>query len=263
MYLDSIKDIKVPSVEEERDLISKAQSGDISARNKLVTANLKFVVKCVKRFTNSRVPILDLIEEGNMGLIEAVNHFDLNCKHRFTTYAIWWINQSIIKYFQDKSRLIRIPVNKSNELVRINKMIDNYNEKNEIVDYDKIAQELGLDINAVINLVNVACPTISFDMILDDDDENSNASIYDVIPSDLPAIEDILENEDERKNLEKIIDTLPEREKNVIKMRYGFNNFGEMSLEDIGQTFNLTKERVRQLESNALETIKKKLEKTA
>ena len=261
MYFNSIKDIKVLDSEEEKELIIKAQQGDIKARNKIVNANLKFVVKSVKKYSSANVPILDLIEEGNMGLMEAIKHFDVESGNKFTTYAIWWINQSIIKYFQDKSRLIRIPVNKSNDLIRINKMIDKYNDKNEAVDFDEIAGELGIDRSAVVNLINIACPVVSLDKSLDADDDSGSgkASVHDVIPSDLPSAEDELEAEDERRRIESVIDTLPEREREVIKMRYGFNNFGEMCLEDIGQVFNLTKERIRQLEIEALAMLKEKL----
>lgn len=261
MYFNSIKDIKVLDSAEERELIIKAQQGDIKARNKIVNANLKFVVKSVKRYSSANVPILDLIEEGNMGLMEAIKHFDVKSGNKFTTYAIWWINQSIIKYFQDKSRLIRIPVNKSNDLIRINRMIDKYNDKNEAVDFDEIAEELGIDRSAVVNLINIACPVVSLDKSLDADDDSGNgkASVHDVIPSDLPSAEDELEAEDERRRIESVIDTLPEREREVIRMRYGFNNFGEMCLEDIGQVFNLTKERIRQLEIEALAMLKEKL----
>ena len=232
MYFNSIKDIKVLDSEEEKELIIKAQQGDIKARNKIVNANLKFVVKSVKKYSSANVPILDLIEEGNMGLMEAIKHFDVESGNKFTTYAIWWINQSIIKYFQDKSRLIRIPVNKSNDLIRINKMIDKYNDKNEAVDFDEIAGELGIDRSAVVNLINIACPVVSLDKSLDADDDSGSgkASVHDVIPSDLPSAEDELEAEDERRRIESVIDTLPEREREVIKMRYGSNNFGEMCL---------------------------------
>ncbi len=261
MYFDSIKDLKPLAIEEENDLILKAQQGDVKARNRIVDANLKFVVKSVKRFTNTNVPILDLIEEGNLGLMEAIKHFDVNSGNKFTTYAIWWINQSIIKYFQDKSRLIRVPVNKSNDLIRINRMIDDYNDKNVAVDYDAIAGELGIDRSAVINLINIACPVASLDRSLDSEDEGGNGktSAHDIIASDVPTAEEELEAEYERERIESIIDTLPEREREVVRMRYGFGNFGEMCLEDIGQKFNLTKERIRQLESGALAMLKEKL----
>ena len=261
MYFDSIKNIEALKYDEEIRLIKLAQAGDINARNRVVNANLKFVVKSAKKYSNPRISILDLIEEGNIGLIEAVSHFDTESNNKFSTYAVWWINQSIIKYFQDKSRLIRIPVNRSNELIKINKMIEEYNDKNILVDYDEIASELNLDRNAVLNIINISCPISSLDKTVNNDEDNngSKASINDFIASTLPTAVDLLEDEANKEYIESLLNEMPKRERDVLKLRYGFNKFGEMGLEDIGQIYNLTKERIRQIESKALDILREKL----
>ena len=258
IYFDSIKGYEPLTQEEERKYIQLAQNGDINARNKVVNANLKFVIKVAKDFHIPNVSTMDIISEGNLGLIEAVERFDVNQQTKFITYAVWWIRQAIIKFLQDKVRLIRIPINKNNELAEIYKKIEEYKKDNNEINLGKIADELNIKKTSLRNIINASMPICSLDKEYENDDNNSSTS-YDMIASDEDTPEEALIKESESNHIRKVIDTLPERIALVIKMRYGMGDYGEMNLEDIGEILNLTKERVRQLECEGLKLLREKL----
>ena len=258
LYYESINRFGNIPETEERELIKKAQAGDIDARNKVVQTHLRFVANCAKRFARSDMSILDLISEGNLGLIEAIYHFDVEAKNKFITYAVNWINQAMIKYLQDNSRTIRIPVNRSNEVRKIKEKIIEAEENNSKVELKKIAEELGLDSETCRNLLAICSPMASLDTQISSDG-NKSISIGDMIESTYPSAEELIEKDETKKYVRKMVATLPERERKIIMMRYGIGEYTEMSLEDIGQILNITKERVRQLENDAIAMLREKM----
>lgn len=252
MYLKEINKIPLISHEEETELAIKAKNGDQNAKNKIVNANLRFVVNVAKKYQNHGLDLLDLISEGNIGLLTAIEKFDVEKGYHFISYAVWWIRQSILKAICEKSRSIRLPLNRANELVQIEhakKVIGN--KKTEQQEYEEIGQMLNMDPVHVREMVNISKEMISLDAEINNGDDHARFGDFqeDTLygrPED-KAIENSMSEE-----IDAVLDTLRPTEAKVIKMRYGLNNTKPMSLKEVGDECDLTKERIRQIEKHAI-----------
>lgn len=253
MYLKDINKISMISHEEEVVLAQKAKAGDKNAKNKLINANLRFVVNVAKKYQNHGLDLTDLISEGNLGLLTAVEKFDSSKGYHFISYAVWWIRQSILKAICEKSRPIRLPLNRANELVQIEhakKIIGN--KKTEQQEYEEIGKMLNMEASHVREMINISREMISLDAEINDG-ENNHAKVGDFFEDeafDRPeekAIDTAM-----KKDIDMLISTLKPNEAKVIRMRYGLNGYEPMSLKEVGEVCDLTKERIRQIEKNAL-----------
>lgn len=253
MYLKEINKIPLLTREEEVELTKKAQSGDKAAKDKIINANLRFVVNVAKKYQNHGLDISDLISEGNIGLITAIDKFDVSKGYHFISYAVWWIRQSILKAICEKSRAIRLPLNRANELVKIEharKVIGS--KKSEQQEYEEIAAMLDMDASHVREMLNISREMISLDAEINDS-ENSHAKVSDFFEDSVykrpeeQAIEKSMHSD-----IDNVVDTLRPNEAKVIKMRYGLSGYKPMSLKEVGEECALTKERIRQIEKHAI-----------
>ncbi len=253
MYLKEINKVPMISHEEEVELAQKAQAGDKAAKDKLVNANLRFVVNVAKKYQNHGLDLTDLISEGNLGLLTAVDKFDVTKGYHFISYAVWWIRQSILKAICEKSRAIRLPLNRANELVQIEharKIVGT--KKTEQQEYEEIGAMLNMEPAHVRDMINISREMISLDAETNDTD-NGHSKVSDFFEDnayDRPeekAIEKSMHEE-----IDNVIDTLRPNEARVIRMRYGLNGAKPMSLKEVGEECELTKERIRQIEKHAI-----------
>lgn len=253
MYLKDINKIPMISHEEEIELAIKAQAGDAVAKNKLVNSNLRFVVNVAKKYQNHGLDLTDLISEGNIGLLTAVEKFDVSKGYHFISYAVWWIRQSILKAICEKSRAIRLPLNRANELVQIEhakKVIGS--KKSERQEFEEIAAMLNMDAGHVRDMVNISRDIVSLDAEINDggDGHTKLADFYEDESYERPEEKAITEAMHD--DINKVVDTLRPNEAKVIRMRYGLNGLKPMSLKEVGQECDLTKERIRQIEKHAI-----------
>jgi RNA polymerase primary sigma factor len=255
-YMKEINRIPLLSRKEEDETARAAAKGNMAARNKLVNANLRFVVTVAKKYQGQGMPLSDLINEGNIGLINAVGYFDADKGYHFISYAVWWIRQAIMKALNDKSRMIRLPLNRTGELARINKARKEINEsmsaKEEI---QEIARLSNLDARHVNEILSISRDMVSLASPVDRAGELS--AIGDFIEDDKyktpeeAAMEAALSGE-----MKEVIDTLGGKEADIIRARYGIGNGVPKSLQEIGEAHNITKERVRQIEVKAIKRLK-------
>lgn len=253
VYLKEINKIPLLSYEEETELAIKAAAGDKVAKDKIVNANLRFVVNIAKKYKNSGMEFLDLISEGNIGLLTAIEKFDVSKGYHFISYAVWWIRQAILKSICEKSRSIRLPLNRANEIVQIEKAKKLFNEsKSEEEEIREIALMLGMSEKHVRDMILISRDMISLDSQVEGS-EGESASIGDFIPDDRYGEPDdsVIKNY-LKKDLSNVLETLKPNEAKVIKLRYGLENQKPMSLKQVGEICNLTKERIRQIEKNAI-----------
>lgn len=253
MYLREINRIPLLTREEETVLAEKAAAGDKAAKDKIVRANLRFVVNIAKKYQNHGLDLTDLVSEGNIGLITAVEHFDVTKGYHFISYAVWWIRQAILKAICEKSRAIRLPLNRANELVRIEharKMISG--NKTEDQEFAEVAEMLNMDKMHVREMMNISREMASFDAPVkgSDRDDTTFGDFIEDSYSDAPDAQ--VMNEAFTAELNDVIGTLKPNEAAVLKMRYGIGVEKPMSLREIGEVCNLTKERIRQIEKHAL-----------
>ena len=252
IYLNEISRIPLLTREEENEAARAAAKGNLAARNKLINGNLRFVVNVAKKYQGQGIPLADLISEGNIGLIQAVERYDAERGYHFISYAVWWIRQSILKALSEKSRLIRLPVNRAADLVRIEKtkkvLPDGQNSDNEI---KEIAHMLNMDEGHVEDMIAISREIVSLEKQVNTGKWATPLGYF---------VEDIrYETPDQemiRKALEADIDdllnTLDSREAEIIRCRYGLGLQHPLSLKEIGDRFDLTKERIRQIEEKAL-----------
>ena len=253
MYLKEINKIPMISREEEIELAQKAQAGDKAAKNKLVNANLRFVVNVAKKYQNHGLDLSDLISEGNIGLLTAVEKFDVTKGYHFISYAVWWIRQSILKAICEKSRAIRLPLNRANELVQIEharKIVGT--KKTEQQEYEEIGAMLNMEPAHVRDMINISREMISLDAETNDSESGHTkvADFFEDNAYDRPEEKAIEKSMHE--DIDNVIDTLRPNEARVIRMRYGLNGAKPMSLKEVGEECDLTKERIRQIEKHAI-----------
>jgi RNA polymerase primary sigma factor len=256
LYLRDLRKLSTMSKEEEKELAKRIARGDREARQKMIEANLRLVVKIARKYSMTGVSVLDLIEEGNIGLIRAVEKFDLSRKCRFSTYATWWIKQSIERAILNYSRIIRLPVHVSTRMRKISRVMADYIEREG---REPTEEEIGLStdipVSFVRNLMFIVTKTHSIETLLDEED---NLTMEDILP-DLTADEPLSALE-QTKRIEYIaswLDTLRDDEKKVIILRYGLDGAEQQTLESIGKLFGVTRERIRQIEHKAINKLQK------
>lgn len=257
MYLKEINQIPLLTEEEELDLAIRAKAGDEFARKRMIESNLRFVVNVSKKYQNQGLSLSDLINEGNIGLMTALDKFDPDKGYRFISYAVWWIRQSVMKAINEKSRAVRLPLNRTNELLQIKKaeriLMKELNTEDPSV--EEISELAGLDPALVKDLMAISRELVSLDAPVVGDG-SSLSSIGDFIEDDSISPEDSLLDVALQADVDKILEfSLNEREREIIELRYGLNGKFPMSLKEIGELYNLTKERIRQIEKKALERL--------
>lgn len=254
IYMKELNRLPLITHEEEVALFNRVKKGDFSARNKIVESNLRFVVKIAKKYQNQGLPLADLIDEGNIGLIKAIEKYDVDKGYRFISYAVWWIRQSIMKAINEKSRAVRLPLNRANELLQIQKAGKALTHQNgEDPSFEMIADATGLTVEVVKTLVSVSKDMISLDAPVFRDNDASN--IGDYIESDYTTPDEQIMDTLLKEDINEALSQLTEREMDIIERRFGLNNKNQMSLKEIGEIYNLTKERIRQIEKKTLQKL--------
>lgn len=258
LYFDDIQDEKLLSESEERELALRVQNGDSKAREQLVNANLRFVVKIAKEYQGLGLPLSELISEGNIGLLCAVDKYNVAKGIRFVSYAIWWIRQAILKSLGEKGRAIRLPQNRVMDYTRIKNEARQFEDEfGRSPSDEELSVRVNLDKSVVKDIRYATIATMSLDAPLQSDSNDSGRTfLKDTISSDDKAASDVMEESEDREKIIAMVNRLPEKEREVLKMRYGLDGYPEMSLADIGEALSLTKERIRQIEKSALEHFK-------
>ncbi len=255
MYLKEIGQIKLLSAEEEVELAKMVSEGSQYAKNKLTEANLRLVVSIAKKYSGRGLHILDLIQEGNTGLIRAVDKFDWTKGNKFSTYATWWIRQAITRAIADQARTIRVPVHMVeviNKATRCNRKL--VQELGREPTVEEIAAELGLPVEKIIEANRTAADTLSLDTPVGDEEDTSIGSFVEDERTPGPA--DATSNALLAAALKEILDTLTEREADVLRMRFGMYDGRTHTLEEVGQIFGVTRERIRQIENKAIRKLR-------
>ena len=254
-YLKSIGNHPRLNFEEEKELSEKALAGDIDAQTKLVECNLKLVVPIAKRYMGCGLPLLDLIQEGNLGLIKAAGKYDGSKGFRFSTYATYWIRQAISRALGDQSRTIRIPANMVELLSKVKKASAELTQTLHRDPSDKeIAEKLGVELDKVQTVMDIAQATTSLDTPVDDDGETTMGDLV----ADYAA-ENPYQNLVKQANIEivdSVLSTLSTQEADILRMRFGINADKPMTLEEVGQHYGVTRERIRQVENKAIRKLR-------
>ena len=255
MYLKEIGQVKLLSADEEVELAKRVAEGDQAAKNKLTEANLRLVVSIAKKYSGRGLHILDLIQEGNTGLIRAVDKFDWTKGNKFSTYATWWIRQAITRAIADQARTIRVPVHMVeviNKATRCNRKL--VQELGREPTVEEIAAELNLPVEKIIEANRTAADTLSLDTPVGDEEDTSIGSFVEDERTPGPA--DATSNALLAEALKEILDTLTEREADVLRMRFGMYDGRTHTLEEVGQIFGVTRERIRQIENKAIRKLR-------
>jgi RNA polymerase primary sigma factor len=256
-YLKEISNIPLLAAEEEKELGRKIAKGDKEALKKLVKHNLKFVVSMAKKYKNLGVPLLDLINEGNLGLIKAAKKFDPDKDIKFISYASWWIKQSIIKFLIEQSSPIKIPIKARSRSRKIDSIKNEYKKQHSEFPEEKELMEIsGLSEK---ELKNSELSRLTFDSLDQFVGDDKDATLMDLINSDAESIEDKHIHKSLIEDVNRYLSELPERDRDIIMMRYGLYDGKPHTLREIGEKYNISKERVRQLENNIISKLKKQL----
>ena len=254
-YLKEIGSVPLLSSEEEIELAIKAKNGDVTAKQRLTEANLRLVVSIAKRYVGKGMHFLDLIQEGNVGLIKAVDKFDHTKGFKFSTYATWWIRQAITRAIADQSRTIRIPVHMVETINRLKKVQGNIlHEKGRDATEKEIADEMQVSIEKVREAIRVAQEPVSMETPIGAEEDSRLVDFIkdeDSIAPDDEAFSSIVSEE-----LERTLETLTPREANVIRLRFGLYDGRCYTLEEVGKVFEVTRERIRQIEAKALRKLR-------
>ena len=255
MYLKEIGVVPLLSNEEEKELAIAVENGDLEAKQRLAEANLRLVVSIAKRYVGRGMQFLDLIQEGNMGLMKAVDKFDYSKGFKFSTYATWWIRQAITRAIADQARTIRIPVHMVetiNKLVREQRNL--LQELGQDPTPEQIAERMDMTPDKVREILKIAQEPVSLETPIGEEDDSHLGDFIE---------DEVIENPVDyttrvvlREQLDEVLDTLTDREENVLRLRYGLDDGKMRTLEDVGKVFNVTRERIRQIEAKALRKLR-------
>ena len=255
MYLKEIGKVPLLSAEEEIELAKRMENGDQEAKKRLAEANLRLVVSIAKRYVGRGMLFLDLIQEGNLGLIKAVEKFDYRKGYKFSTYATWWIRQAITRAIADQARTIRIPVHMVetiNKLIRISRQL--LQEYGREPTSEEIAKEMGITVEKVREILKISQEPVSLETPIG---EEEDSHLGDFIKDDnVPVPADAATFTLLKEQLEEVLGTLTEREQKVLTLRFGLEDGRARTLEEVGKEFNVTRERIRQIEAKALRKLR-------
>lgn len=257
IYLQQIGRVKLLSGEEEIELAKRIAEGDQEAKARLVQANLRLVVSIAKKYIGRGLSFLDLIQEGNLGLIRAAEKFDYKRGFKFSTYATWWIQQSITRGIADKSRTIRLPVHMIETIGRLKKATRDLNhELGRTPTKEELAARMGISLSKLRLVLKATQSTISLETPLHTKDETSKIGDF-LVDESMESPDTRVSQENLTEELERILENLRPRERDVLKLRFGLNDGNKRTLEEIGQLFGVSRERVRQIETRALNKLRK------
>lgn len=245
--------------EEEFDLSAKIKKGDRKSFEKLVNSNLRFVISVAKKYQHNGLDLPDLINEGNLGLIKAVDKFDSSRGFKFISYAVWWIRQSILESIANNGKSIRIPSNQITSIQKINKITKEFEQNNDREPTEEeIAEIMDEDIYKISMLLRNSNKVASLDASLSgDNDDDSGFSLYNIISlNEENNIDSLMDKDSLLKDLETVLSTINPRQKEIILMYYGLLGYPKMTLEEIGEYFNLTRERVRQIKDTGIKMLR-------
>ena len=255
MYFKEIGKVPLLTADEERELAIRIENGDEEAKKKLCESNLRLVVSIARRYLNRGLSFLDLIQEGNLGIIKAVEKFDYSKGYKFSTYATWWIRQAITRSIADQARTIRIPVHMVetiNKLIRISRQL--LQELGREPTAEEIAKEMGISVEKVREIKKISQDPVSLETPIG---EEEDSHLGDFIPDeDIPSPVEAAAYSMLQKQLREVLDTLSEREKKVLILRFGLDDGRPRTLEEVGKEFNVTRERIRQIEAKALRKLR-------
>ncbi|MCL2352749.1 MAG: RNA polymerase sigma factor RpoD [Firmicutes bacterium] len=255
MYLKEIGKVPLLSADEEIELAQAMEGGDEDARRRLAEANLRLVVSIAKRYVGRGMLFLDLIQEGNLGLIKAVEKFDYRKGYKFSTYATWWIRQAITRAIADQARTIRIPVHMVetiNKLIRVSRQLLQEYGRDPMA--DELAREMQMPVEKVRDIMKIAQEPVSLETPIG---EEEDSHLGDFIPDDdIPAPAEAAAFTLLKEQLISVLDTLTDREEKVLKLRFGLEDGRARTLEEVGKEFNVTRERIRQIEAKALRKLR-------
>ena len=255
MYFKEIGKVPLLTAEEERDLAIRIEQGDEEAKKKLCESNLRLVVSIARRYLNRGLSFLDLIQEGNLGLIKAVEKFDYTKGYKFSTYATWWIRQAITRAIADQARTIRIPVHMVETITKVKKVSSQLlHENGHDPSPEEVAEKLNMPIDKVREILRVAQDPVSLETPIG---EEEDSHLGDFIPDDdAPAPAEAASHTLLKEQLNEVLATLTEREAKVLKLRFGLVDGKSRTLEEVGQQFDVTRERIRQIEAKALRKLR-------
>ena len=255
IYLKEIGRVPLLTPEEEIDLATRMSQGDPYARKRLSEANLRLVVSIAKRYVGRGMQFLDLIQEGNLGLIKAVEKFDYTKGYKFSTYATWWIRQAITRAIADQARTIRIPVHMVETITKVKKVSSQLLHKNgHEPSVEEIAEELKLPVERVREIIRISQDPVSLETPIG---EEEDSHLGDFIPDDdAPAPAEVASQLLLKEQLANVLSTLTEREEKVLRLRFGLEDGRQRTLEEVGQEFQVTRERIRQIEAKALRKLR-------
>jgi RNA polymerase primary sigma factor len=255
IYLKEINKIPLLTREEENHYAQLVRRGDEYARQKLLRANLRFVVNVAKKYQNQGLPLSDLISEGNIGLINAIERFDVTKGYHFISYAVWWIRQAILKAICEKSRMIRLPLNRANELVQIEKVRKHLPfGRGEEYEIREIAKTLNMRAEHVADLINISRELVSLETPVYAEKDSSLLGDF-VEDNRYNQPENYVISESLKEDVNTLLTTLSRKEAEIIQYRFGLNGKSPLSLKEIGDRYNLTKERIRQIEKKAVKRL--------
>ncbi len=257
MHMDEVKRYPLLSEEEEFQLAKLALNGSKEAKDKLLTSNMRFVIKIAAQYRNRGLEFEDLISEGYLGLISALEHFDVSKGYHFISYAVWWIRQSILKAIVDLAHPIRLPANKDAEMREIKKTRAEVNPEGTMTEEQELAEvaaSLGMTKHHVREMLNISRDMVSLNSSLSKDSDHTLMDV--IVASDYLSPEDEFINNDMKDSITKALETLDEKAARVVSMRYGLEDGSERTLKEVGEKLNLSRERVRQIEKKAITALR-------